>query len=254
MKKIYFSGLFAVLSFIGFSQSVNLTPTKDNSIFADAPFNSSGSGSLYSGTNASTNSRRALMKFDFSSIPAGSTILTAELTVNVDQYSGTGGHFYSLYPLTVEFGEGTSSGGGAGAPAVAPDATWNDAMFGTVPWGAIGGDFVPTAMTFSSMSGSTGNQVFGTMPGFVSVVQTWFDTPAANFGMIMVGDEGSPSTARRFGSKDVGVAPVLVVTYSPPPCFIPPTAICQNFTTYVDAAGNATITGADLDGGSIDNC
>ncbi len=33
-----------------------------------------------------------------------------------------------------------------------------------------------------------------------------------------------------------------------------PTAVCQNITVYLDGAGNATITAADVDGGSTDNC
>ncbi len=35
---------------------------------------------------------------------------------------------------------------------------------------------------------------------------------------------------------------------------IPPVAICQNIDVYLDASGNATIVGADLDNGSTDNC
>ncbi len=33
-----------------------------------------------------------------------------------------------------------------------------------------------------------------------------------------------------------------------------PTAACQNITVYLDASGNASITAADIDGGSTDNC
>lgn len=33
-----------------------------------------------------------------------------------------------------------------------------------------------------------------------------------------------------------------------------PTAVCQNITVYLDGSGSATITGADLDNGSTDNC
>ncbi|HAB27568.1 MAG TPA: HYR domain-containing protein, partial [Xanthomarina gelatinilytica] len=33
-----------------------------------------------------------------------------------------------------------------------------------------------------------------------------------------------------------------------------PTAICQDTTIYLDAAGNATLTAADIDNGSSDNC
>ncbi len=35
---------------------------------------------------------------------------------------------------------------------------------------------------------------------------------------------------------------------------IPPTAVCQNITVFLDGAGNASITAADVDGGSTDNC
>jgi len=34
----------------------------------------------------------------------------------------------------------------------------------------------------------------------------------------------------------------------------PPTAVCQDITIQLDAAGNASIVGADVDGGSFDNC
>ena len=35
---------------------------------------------------------------------------------------------------------------------------------------------------------------------------------------------------------------------------ISPTAVCQNITVYLDGTGNATITAADIDNGSTDNC
>lgn len=35
---------------------------------------------------------------------------------------------------------------------------------------------------------------------------------------------------------------------------VPPTAVCQNFTVDLDASGNASITTADIDNGSTDNC
>ena len=33
-----------------------------------------------------------------------------------------------------------------------------------------------------------------------------------------------------------------------------PTAVCQNITVYLNGSGNASITAADVDGGSVDNC
>ncbi len=35
---------------------------------------------------------------------------------------------------------------------------------------------------------------------------------------------------------------------------LPPTPVCQNVTVYLDASGNASITVADIDNGTIDNC
>ncbi|MCB9187192.1 MAG: choice-of-anchor L domain-containing protein [Flavobacteriales bacterium] len=35
---------------------------------------------------------------------------------------------------------------------------------------------------------------------------------------------------------------------------VSPAAVCQNITVYLDGAGNASITAADIDGGSTDNC
>ena len=35
---------------------------------------------------------------------------------------------------------------------------------------------------------------------------------------------------------------------------VSPTAVCQNITVYLDGTGNATITAADVDGGTSDNC
>jgi hypothetical protein len=37
-------------------------------------------------------------------------------------------------------------------------------------------------------------------------------------------------------------------------CVIPPTAVCQDITTYLDGTGNFTINDSDLDGGSSLNC
>ncbi len=41
---------------------------------------------------------------------------------------------------------------------------------------------------------------------------------------------------------------------SEPNDFIPPAAVCKDITVQLDATGNASITGTDIDGGSTDNC
>lgn len=223
-------------------------------MYSENAANSSGLGQLYSGRTCSGNDRRALLKFDLSGIPAGSTINSVMLEVNVNNVSAGGASdTYSIHPLTLAFGEGTSNGGGTGAAAVAPDATWSDAMLGTSTWVTPGGDFI-ASVTSLLMNTVTGTKTFPTSATFEAMVQAWLDTPASNFGAIMIGNETTTCTARRFGSKDQGITPVLIVNYTAPPCVTPPTAVCQNINVYLDGTGNAAITASDLNGGSLDNC
>ncbi|WP_165453893.1 DNRLRE domain-containing protein [Hyunsoonleella flava] len=196
--------------------TANLTPVKDNSIYSESN-NSNGLGRLYSGRTGSTdgnNNRRALIKFDLTSIPNGATITSVTLTLNVSRVpGGVGTQTYNIYELTTDWGEGTSTGTGNGAAAVAPDTTWSDAMLGTSNWTAAGGDFSPTALSTLSLSG-LGNYDFPTSTTFVSVAQQWLDNPSTNNGLILIGDETVNRSARQFGSKDSGIAPILNVTYN----------------------------------------
>ncbi|MBK6526411.1 MAG: T9SS type A sorting domain-containing protein [Crocinitomicaceae bacterium] len=82
-------------------------------------------------------------------------------------------------------------------------------------------------------------------------VQNWYTTPATNFGWILIGDESTTCSARIFGSKESGTAPVLSVTYS---CATPPTASCQNVVAYLDDLGQYTVDGIEVDNGSVANC
>jgi hypothetical protein len=254
MIKISSFLLFALSGFFVSAQTVNLTPSKDNAIYSESG-NASGAGYIFAGTSCSGFFRRALMEFDLSSIPSNALVNSVTLTLNINQTGSSTSEVYRIYGLTQEFGEGTSvpmsGGGGAGATPVAPDATWTNAMLGTTPWTTQGGDFNSTALSAVSMT-SSGNQVFASEPAFVSLVQSWINTPATNFGIILIGDETASCNARRFGSKELGIAPVLSVTYS---LVCPgPSAICQDLDVFLDATGNASITATDLDGGSTDDC
>ncbi len=193
--------------------------------------------------------RRGLLQFDIDGlIPDGVTITDVSLELNVDNVSaGADADDYSLSKITTDWGEGTSSGGGTGADAIAPDATWTDAMFGTDTWTTAGGDFTGTPSATISLPAATGTYTFSTAE-MVTDVQEWLDDPATNFGWILTGNEADDCTARRFGSKDVATAPVLTITYE---CAAGVTAICQPLTVYLDEAGLAEILAEDLDGGSI---
>ena len=54
----------------------------------------------------------------------------------------------------------------------------------------------------------------------VTDVQAWIDTPADNFGWLLLGNETPIMTANRFDSRENPTEanrPMLVITYEPPP-------------------------------------
>lgn len=252
MKKILWCGALLLANGWGFAQTtITLSPSKDNSIFSES-LNSNGTGKLFSGYTCAGDFRRALLEFDIAAaVPPGSIITDVYLSLNVDNVSvGAESSIYSLHAVTTEWGEGTSySTGGTGAAPVAPDANWPEAMFGSSSWLTAGGDFTPTASALSALTPVIGT--FGwSGDAMVADAQAWLESPADNHGWILIGDEGTTCSARRFGSKDEGVAPVLEITY----VCATPDAVCQNLTLYLNDAGMATISDADLDGGSTSPC
>ena len=250
MKKIILFAAVLLSAIAGHSQlTVNIAPDKDNSIYSESG-NSNGAGALYAGATCTPNSRRALLHFDIAgNLPAGATITSVTLTLNVSGFGpDASSETYSLHPLTANWGEGTSFGTGTGAPAIFPDATWSDAILGT-PWTTAGGDYT-AAVSSANLTASLGNFNWSSAAMAMNV-QNWLDAPATNFGWILIGDELNDCTAREFGSKEVGTEPVLSVTYT---CANPPTAICQNVSASLDASGNYVLDPADLDGGSVAVC
>ena len=224
MKKLLLSiSLFLFVLSISMGQTtVNINPDKDNSIYAETTTNSNGLGSLYNGVNGVGFANRSLLHFDIAgTLPANATITDVNLILDLHRRaSGAVGEDFSLHVLLQDWGEGVSlagdefvGGGGAGAVAIAPDATWTDAMVGTSFWGVAGGDFVVVPSATTNVAG-LGVYIWtsGTM---IVDVQTWYDNPAINFGWILkIDDEGIADTAAAFGSKDQGVMPILEVTYT----------------------------------------
>ncbi|MGV6862526.1 MAG: T9SS type A sorting domain-containing protein [Putridiphycobacter sp.] len=247
------TGMIASLLFSAKSQvTVPLSPTQDNSMYSENTSNSNGLGKLYAGTTCTGNFRRALIQYDFSVIPAGSIITNVSLTLNVDQVSvgAPATSDFTLHKVTTAWGEGTSNGGGTGAAAVAPDATWSDAMFGTSTWTTAGGDYNGTASASTTLTNATGNFTWSSS-GMIADVQSWVNMSSPNNGWILIGDEATNCTAKRFGSNDLGTGPNLIVEYM---CPVAPTAVCKDDTIYLDQSGLAVVTPSLIDGGSFSNC
>lgn len=253
MKKIFWCAIVVIISSVSNAQTtIDISPEKDNSMYSESE-NSNGLGELFAGQTCSDNSRRALLEFDIRAmVPFGATITDVSLILNMDNVSpGAGTQDYGLHRVGLEWGEGTSDGGDEGAVAVAPDATWIDAMFETSGWDDAGGDFYDIASATLSI-GEVLTDYTWTSTGMITNVQNWLDYPGSNHGWILIGDELAICSDRRFGSKDVGVAPVLEVTYT---CADgAAVAICHGLTLYLDDAGEVTITAEDLDAGSAVPC
>jgi hypothetical protein len=204
------------------ADTLSIPASKDNTIFFESASLSNGAGNyVFAGVTGFGAPRRALLAFDVAAvIPPGSTIQSVALVLNMSM-SNAGPENVALHRSTASWGEGTSAatgGEGGGAPATPGDATWQYRFFNTSSWTSLGGDFVATPSAVVSVN-ANGLYTWGSNSALVSDVQTWLDSPSANDGWILIGDETVATTAKRFDSRTntSGIPPVLVVTFAPPP-------------------------------------
>jgi len=205
--------------------TISLTAVADNTLYeSDTGALSNGAGQhIYvgkTGAIAGNKIRRAVVEFDLSAIPAGSTINTATLTLNVSR-SNNGAQSVTLHRLLNSWGEGTSDaspgGEGDGAPATTGDATWIHRFFNTQTWTIPGGDFA-AVVSASQTINAVGNYDW-TGAGLTADVQQWFADSATNNGWILIGNESTSQTAKELSSRQNATPanrPTLTVDYSPP--------------------------------------
>lgn len=206
------------------ADSVTLRPVADATLIQPSDGNQYALGAAYNvycgrvGTNGQGTLRRALLRFDLSSVPAGSTVVSASLRVYMSQTS-SGTHSCSLHRALESWGEGASFAfGGAGAPPEPNDATWSHRSWPSVQWSVAGGVYAPVASATRSI-GAIGSYTWASTSGLVADVQSWVNAPGSNRGWAIVGNEATLETAKRFESResgDVSRHPTLVVTYTPP--------------------------------------
>lgn len=222
-----FSTMFLLFPFCGITQTtVNIPASADNTIYADNTQNSNGSGDNFTAGRTNGGSiRRALIRFDLSSIPPGSTITSVTLRLVMNK-SRTGTDVISLYRITKDWGEGGSNAGdpdGQGTSAQVMDATWNCGMFdgaggcgGGSTWASPGGDFVGVASASATIFNTPAAYTWSG-PTVNADVQGWVNNAATNFGWILRTAEAANQTTNRFSSRTNPTAanqPRLTVIYT----------------------------------------
>jgi hypothetical protein len=206
---------------------VNITPSKDNTLYQYDPAEGDHSNGLglhfFAGETAMGELRRAVVAFDISGhIPAGSTILAVTLSMNMSRTALDTARIVELHKLLADWGEGTSHAPGEegdGAPATPNDATWRHRFFDTIFWTNQGGDF--SAIVSGSQSVGPIGQYTWSSTQMVADVQSWLDNPASNFGWLVLGDETTIATSKRFDSRESVSPPMLTIQYTPGPRVLP---------------------------------
>ncbi len=212
------------------ADTVNLLADKDNTLYEEGDLSNGAGDHLFTGSTNNPSIRRAVIKFDIDgAIPAGATIDSVRLTLNVSRNSNSNAEDTSLHRLNSDWGEsGSNASGneGSGAPAVNGDATWQHTFYDDTFWSSAGGDFEAGASASIPVTDeAAGGHVWGSTIGMVVDVQQWLDQPASNSGWIIIGNESQSATSKRFDSREIldGNVPGLEVMFTPAP---PPMGSC----------------------------
>lgn len=204
-----------------------LAPVRDNTLIQSASgARSNGAGMfLFAGRTGqiSDSLRRGLIAFDIAAaIPARSTIVSVRLKLHLSKTAVLNVlQDIRLHRALSAWGEGTSvglGGEGAGANAAPGDATWIHTRFDTGLWANPGGDFT-FASSATQAVGDPGDYTWGTTPQMVADVQAWLDDPASAQGWVLIGNESTARSAKRFASRenaDTLARPELTVVFTPP--------------------------------------
>ena len=202
---------------------VELVPVADTTLFefnADANFGAEDQlivGSV--ARNAPRNRARLLLRFDLSAVPPGAVVtnVTLQLTV-VKENGGEPAAGMGIRPMLITWSEGNRTGM-QGTSALPGQSTWSSRAHSQTAWSMPGGQ---AGVEFGSATSSTvaldgpGSYRFPATPTLVADVQAWVDSPANNFGWIVLGtNESIAASARRIASREsLSGRPLLTVGYT----------------------------------------
>jgi hypothetical protein len=221
---IAFGAASGLLAWVANADVVVIEPVADATLYEGLE-NSNGAGAnFFAGATTRFGVRHALLRFDIAgSIPAGSTVTSAALTLSMNR-TAVGSAPFTLHRVLASWNEGTvdaGAPGGSGDVAQDGDATWDARVFNVdpmlrVPWATPGGDFVAGASASTMVDGI--DSYTWTSVQLASDVQQWLGAPAGNFGWLLRANAGGAS-AKRFDSREstnLLARPRLTIQFTPP--------------------------------------
>jgi len=204
----------------------------DTSLLEVSPTNNLGG---YPGMNGGVTQEfkrtRALFRFDLSTLPSNTVVLSASAQLVATRQPGfmepINYRDFALHRMLVPWGEGDKNPSfqvGKGLPATPGEATWTHAFHPTNAWSTPGGaggiDYSSVESSFKFVEDASPTIYrFDSNPEMVADANYWIAHPQNNFGWILFcTDESVQSTARRWGTReDAGNEPFLEVGYLVPP-------------------------------------
>jgi hypothetical protein len=205
------------------AETLVIEATNDATLIEDASgLLANGSGpALFSGRTGQVigGIRRAMVRFDLAeALPARALVervfLNLHLTPSNDRISQV-----AVHRLLEAWSEGSAfSSGGAGAPSDSGDSTWLHTLYDYRFWTIAGGHYVAHASS-EALIGEADFYTWQSTPQLLADVRSWQRAPHRNFGWILVGDEKTPQSVKRFDSRESPVLefrPTLTIEYRRP--------------------------------------
>lgn len=206
-----------------FASEVNIPADRDTTLIEDAEgdlANGAGPNLFVGHTNqAEFGIRRGLLRFDVAAALPGNAIIDRVSLRLYQNSSNPEPGTVTLYRVLDDWGEGKSSKtGGRGAPAEPADATWLHTFYDHRHWSHPGGHYLTDVSTTADVNDKN-HYIWKSTDSLVNDVRLWLRAPQQNFGWLLMGDEVTRGSVKRFAShesKERNQHPMLSIEYHLP--------------------------------------